>query len=72
MSGDLAGSARLELTACASPTGDAGTEARLVWSLRLQRPTLVALGRVARPAMVWGHDRIVGVGVRQFRRRALQ
>jgi hypothetical protein len=64
--GDLTGTARLELA-----PAPGGSEARLVWSLQLRRPLLVAAERVARPAMVWGHDRIVSVGVHQFRRRAL-
>lgn len=64
--GDLEGPARLEV---APATG--GSEARLVWSLELRRPLLVATERLARPAMVWGHDRIVSAGVRQFRDRAL-
>jgi hypothetical protein len=29
------------------------------------------LATVGRPAMVWAHDRVVAVGVEQFRRRAL-
>ena len=64
--GDVHGPARLEVR----PDGD-GTRARLAWELELQRPMLVALERVARPAMVWGHDTVVGLGIRQFRRRAL-
>ena len=64
--GDLTGTARLELA-----PAPGGSEARLVWSLHLRRPLLVAAERVARPAMVWGHDRVVSVGVHQFRRRAL-
>ena len=66
--GDVAGPARLEV----APLGDGASEARLVWTLRLQRPALVRLERIARPAMVWGHDTVVALGVRQFRRRALQ
>ncbi|MDQ3147825.1 MAG: SRPBCC family protein [Actinomycetota bacterium] len=65
--GDLEGTARLEVAPC----GD-GCEARLVWSLTLARPLLLRMERVARPAMVWGHDAVVGVGVRQFHRRALR
>lgn len=64
--GDLSGPARLELV----PDGDA-TTARMVWSLELRRPLLVAAERVARPVMVWGHDRVVDLGVEQFRRRVL-
>lgn len=64
--GDLSGRARLELV----PAGR-GTGVRLAWSLVLRRPMLVAAERFARPAMVWGHDRVVAIGVEQFRRRAL-
>lgn len=69
VSGDAAGPAELVV----SPTGDGdgGSQARLVWSLDLQRPLLTRLERVARPAMVWGHDAIVSMGIRQFTRKAL-
>lgn len=67
VSGDAAGPAELVLT----PTADGGSQARLVWSLQLRRPALARLERVARPAMVWGHDIVVSMGIRQFRRRAL-
>jgi hypothetical protein len=67
--GDVAGPARLEL---APLDGGATSEARLSWRLELQRPSLRRLERVARPAMVWGHDWVVGVGVRQFERRGLR
>jgi hypothetical protein len=43
----------------------------LTWSLELQRPGLVRLARVARPVMVAGHDLVVAMGIRQFRRAAL-
>ena len=65
--GDVAGPGRLEVTA----DGPSSSTARLAWSLELRRPTLVTLERLARPAMVWGHDTVVALGVRQFRRRAL-
>lgn len=64
--GDLEGPARLELA-----PARAGTDARLAWEVELRRPLLLALEGVARPAMVWGHDTIVALGLRQFRRRAL-
>jgi hypothetical protein len=64
--GDLHGPARLEI----HPDGE-GCQARLVWELRLGSPVLRRLSLVARPAMVWGHDRVVALGVRQFRHRAL-
>jgi hypothetical protein len=66
VTGDLDGPARLEIAPCG-----AGSEARLRWSLHLRRPLLVRIERVARPAMVWGHDAVVAAGVRQFRHRAL-
>jgi uncharacterized protein YndB with AHSA1/START domain len=66
VSGDVAGPARFELT-----SHDGGCAARLVWELEVQRPLLVRLERFARPAMLWGHDRVVAVGLRQFERRAL-
>jgi uncharacterized protein YndB with AHSA1/START domain len=67
ISGDLAGPASLEVSA----TVDGGSEARLAWELCAKRPLLVRTARVARPAMVWGHDLVVAAGVRQFRRKAL-
>lgn len=48
-----------------------GSRARLAWDLRLGRASLVRLERLIRPFMVWGHDVVVALGVRQFRRRAL-
>jgi hypothetical protein len=64
--GDLEGPARLEI----HPDGD-GCQARLVWELRLGSPGLRRLSLVARPAMVWGHDRVVALGIHQFCRKAL-
>lgn len=64
--GDLVGPARLEIT----PT-PAGCEARLAWELELRDPWLRPLARVTRPAMQWAHDRVVEVGLTDFRRRAI-
>lgn len=64
--GDLDGPARLEIAA-----RGARSHARLVWDLELRDRVLRQLARVARPAMVWAHDRVVELGVEQFRRRAL-
>jgi hypothetical protein len=66
VSGDLRGPARLEVGRVAD-----GCTARLVWSLTPGTPLLRNLARVGRPAMVWAHDRVVAMGVDQFRRRAL-
>lgn len=64
--GDLEGPARLELAA--SP---GGCTARMVWTLELRDTVLRSFAMVARPAMVWAHDRIVESGLRQFERRAI-
>lgn len=64
--GDLAGPASFHVT----PDGP-GCVAGLRWSLTVQRPLLGGLARIARPAMVWGHDRIIELGLRQFVTRAL-
>jgi hypothetical protein len=64
--GDLEGPARLELAA--SP---GGCTARMVWRLELRDTVLRSFAMVARPAMVWAHDRIVESGLRQFERRAI-
>jgi uncharacterized protein YndB with AHSA1/START domain len=61
--GDVEGPAVLEVE-----DDGVGSTARLVWSLHLRRPALVAGERLARPVMVWGHDTIVSSGVRRFRR----
>lgn len=64
--GDLEGPARLEVRAT-----DEGCAARLVWEVSLRAPLLRPAALVARPALHWAHDRIVDLGMAQFRRRAL-
>jgi hypothetical protein len=64
--GDLDGPARLEISA-----RDGGSTARLAWELEVRDRMLRQVARVARPLMVWAHDRVVETGVQQFRRRAL-
>jgi hypothetical protein len=66
VAGDIAGPARLEV----EPHRD-GSQIRLTWDLVPGTPFLRGLSRVARPVMVWGHDRVIDLGVRQFRQRAL-
>lgn len=66
--GDLAGPAALRI----GPAENGDSTARLSWELELRDPVLRRLARVARPAMVWAHDRVVDGGVSQFRRRALR
>jgi len=65
--GDIAGPARLEI----EPTGDDRCAARLTWALEPTTPLLRTMARFARPVMEWGHDRVLEMGVNQFRRRAL-
>jgi hypothetical protein len=64
--GDLEGPARLEI----APAPE-GSRARLVWDLDVRDRMLRQVARVARPMMLWAHDRVVATGVEQFRRRAL-
>jgi len=63
--GDLQGPARLEIE-----PHPLGCSARLVWSLELRDPILRNIAIVARPAMVWAHDRVVAAGITEFERRA--
>lgn len=65
--GDVRGPASLVL----SPTAEGGSQARITWSLELVRPMLRRIEPVARRPMIWGHDAVVALGVRQFRRRVL-
>jgi uncharacterized protein YndB with AHSA1/START domain len=67
VTGDISGPARLEI----APNGH-GCTARLVWELQPASTLLRTISRVARPVMVWGHDRVLELGVRQFRDRALE
>jgi hypothetical protein len=65
--GDLDGPATLKLR----PSERGGSWARLVWTLELRDRLLRPLSALTRPAMVWAHDRIIEVGLRDFERRAL-
>jgi hypothetical protein len=64
--GDLVGPARLEILSRPD-----GCEARLAWELELRDPVLRPLATLTRPAMQWAHDRVVQVGLVEFRRHAL-
>jgi hypothetical protein len=66
VTGDLCGPAQLEVRNVAD-----GCTARLVWSLTPGNPMLRRFAIIGRPAMIWAHDRVVALGVDQFRRRAL-
>jgi hypothetical protein len=54
VSGDLEGPARLEVE---------GPTARLAWELDVRRPLLRRAARLARPALVWGHEWVIANGV---------
>ena len=64
--GDVRGEADLAVAS----VGDASS-ARLRWDLDLVRPSLARVEPVARRPMIWGHDLVVAMGVRQFRRKVL-
>lgn len=64
--GDLAGAARLDLTAT-----PAGSSARVSWDLILRQRFLRRLLPPGRPLMEWAHDQIVTRALVDFRRRAL-
>jgi hypothetical protein len=66
VAGDLRGPARLDLR-----PDPAGSAVRLRWSVTLAGGQLAAVAMVARPAMVWAHDQVIGLGFEQFLRRAL-
>lgn len=64
--GDVRGDAELAVIGV-----DGGSQARLRWDLVVVRPSLVRVASTLRPVMVAGHDVVVAMGVRQFRRKAL-
>lgn len=61
--GDLDGPARLDV----SSAGDHASVCRLSWELAVNNGLLRTAARVGRPVLVWAHDRVVDVGVAQFR-----
>ena len=64
VAGDLEGDAHLRL----SPT-PAGTDVAVAWTIEMmQRPMRVA-ARIGHPLLRWGHDRVVDMTVRSFRRQ---
>ncbi|HYH49245.1 MAG TPA: SRPBCC family protein [Acidimicrobiia bacterium] len=67
--GDLTGTARLDVQAVGAGRG---SQVRLSWEMKLQRPVLRAAARVGRPVMEWGHDWVVSTGFEQFCRKALR
>ncbi len=61
--GDLEGRAHLTLEA------DGGaTRAEISWTIEMTQRAMRVAARVARPLLVWGHDRVVEMTVASFRR----
>lgn len=61
VAGDLRGEARLLLT----PTAD-GTRADVGWTIEMMQAAMRLVSRLARPVMLWGHDRVVQATVANF------
>lgn len=66
VTGDLIGPARLMLADHAQ-----GSIARITWALDPARPLLKAGSLALKPLLEWGHNRIVDIGIEQFRHGAL-
>jgi uncharacterized protein YndB with AHSA1/START domain len=67
VTGDIVGRARLDVTPAAG-----GSRLRLVTTLSSESRLLRTVAGVAPPLARFGHDRLLRVGVRQFRSRALE
>lgn len=60
--GDLEGPARLTLHDCRD-----GCDVAVAWRVEMRRPAMRAASRLARPVLLWGHDRVVEHTVERFR-----
>jgi len=67
VAGDIRGTAVLTLAG----TEVGGSLVRLESDLAPASPVLRAFAAAARPLVVWGHDWVLGEGIRQFRARGL-
>ncbi len=73
VSGDVRGTARVELAALERADGHpASCEARLVSELAPGNSVLRSVARLARPLVRFGHDWVLDTGARQFRDGALR
>ena len=61
--GDLEGWAQLLLE-----DDDGGTRVTAIWTFEMMQRTMRMAARVAHPVLRWGHDRVVDITVRAFRR----
>ena len=66
VSGDIAGPARLVVTA----DGD-GCAVRVSWKVEARSGPIRLGALIARPLLQWSHERVVAMGLTQFSRRAL-
>lgn len=65
VSGDIEGTARLEVVPTAS-----GSDLHFRSDLGPRSPALATVARFAEPMVRFGHDWVIDAGLRQFRRRA--
>lgn len=65
--GDITGHAGIDIAAA-----EGGSELRLVSALAPRHPALRAIARVAAPVARFGHDWVLGAGLKQFERRGLR
>ena len=66
--GDLEGDASLRLRR----RGPRGSTVEAAWSVEMMQPAMRLASRVAHPVLCWGHDRVVEITVRSFRRNLVQ
>jgi carbon monoxide dehydrogenase subunit G len=64
VSGDLSGDASLRLHA-----DGGGTQVEVAWTIEVLHPAMRLAGRIGRPVLQWGQDRVVDMTVAGFRRR---
>ena len=62
--GDLSGDAQLRF----HPEGG-GTSVETAWTIDVRHPAMRLAGRIGRPVLQWGQDRVVHMTVAGFRRR---
>jgi carbon monoxide dehydrogenase subunit G len=62
--GDLDGEARLRLR-----PDHGGTVVEAAWTIDVRQPAMRVAGRIGRPLLQWGQDRVVDMTVAGFRRR---
>jgi Polyketide cyclase / dehydrase and lipid transport len=64
VSGDLSGDGQLRLR-----PDDGGTVVEAAWTIDVRQPAMRVAGRIGRPLLQWGQDRVVDMTVAGFRRR---